>query len=99
MGAAATEKGPHFTLPKPVASEPHPEGPAAPTELNVPLRAHNPSAQNRIDQPVTSGLPLPYALDWTDVSQLRLVDANGSPVPAQFTPVARWGGAAGVPMS
>jgi hypothetical protein len=46
-----------------------------------------------MDEPVTSGVPLPQHLGLTDSTQLRLVDAAGTPTPAQFTPLARWGGA------
>jgi hypothetical protein len=69
------------------------ELPAAPTDLNVPLRIDNPLDVMRTDGPVTSGLPLPRDLGITDPAQLRLVDTEGRPVSAQFTPIARWGGA------
>jgi hypothetical protein len=57
------------------------------------LQVHNPLDRARNDEPVTSGLPLPRDLGMTEPSQLRLVDAGGNPIPAQFTPLARWGGA------
>jgi hypothetical protein len=62
-------------------------------ELDVPLIVTNPSALPRQAEPVTSGLPLPRQLGLTDVTKLRLLDPDGTPVPAQFTPLARWGGA------
>lgn len=68
-------------------------GPPAPTSLNVPLRVQNRSDVERTNEPVTSGLPLPKELNLQDVSGLGLVDAAGSSLPAQFIPLARWGGA------
>jgi hypothetical protein len=69
-----------------------PQAPAAPTDLNVPLRIDNPLDVTRTDEPVTSGVPLPRGLAVADPADLRLVDPEGNPVPAQFTPLARWGG-------
>jgi hypothetical protein len=69
-----------------------PQAPPAPTDLNVPLRIDNPLDVARTDEPVTSGVPLPRGLTITDPADLRLVDPEGNPVPAQFTPLARWGG-------
>jgi hypothetical protein len=46
----------------------------------------------RVNEPVTSGIPLPRALNLTDTAGLRLVDGLGVAVPAQFTVTARWGG-------
>ncbi len=63
--------------------------------LNVPLQVHNPLTQERVREPVTAGVPLPRALGLTDAGRLRLVDSAGNAVPAQFTPLARWGGAPG----
>ncbi len=68
------------------------EGPPAPTALNVPLRVQNRSDVERSNEPVTSGLPLPRELGLLDVARLGLVDAAGKSLPAQFTPLARWGG-------
>jgi hypothetical protein len=77
-------------------AKPPPEAPPAPTSLNVPLRIDNPLKVARTGEPVTSGVPLPRDLGLTDPDRLRLVDAAGTPVPAQFTPLARWGGSAGL---
>ncbi|MBN1965756.1 MAG: hypothetical protein JW910_13980 [Anaerolineae bacterium] len=60
--------------------------------LNVPLQVTNPLDVPRINEPVTSGVPLPRELAITDPGSLRLVDAAGNAIPAQFTPLARWGG-------
>lgn len=51
---------------------------------------------NRLDEdrmePVTSGVPIPQSANLVDLSTLRLLDVDGNPIPAQFTPTARWGG-------
>jgi hypothetical protein len=60
--------------------------------LDVPLVVANPLSVPRRSEPVTSGVPLPRELGLLDVADLRLLGADGSPVPAQFTPLARWGG-------
>ncbi len=62
-------------------------------ELDVPLIITNPASAPRQSEPVTSGLPIPRQLALTDVTNLRLLGPDGSPVPAQFTTLARWGGA------
>ncbi|MGD9101147.1 MAG: hypothetical protein PVF45_11765, partial [Anaerolineae bacterium] len=101
MATATAETEPSPTRPpEPTATvavtapvKPAPASPPAPTSLNVPLQVHNPLDRARSDEPVTSGLPLPRDLGMAEPSQLRLVDADGNPVPAQFTPLARWGGA------
>jgi hypothetical protein len=91
-GPSGTE-GPTPEPPSEVpTAEPPVEAPPAPTSLNVPLRIHNPLEVARTGEPVTSGVPLPRELGLTDAGRLRLVDAAGDPVPAQFTPLARWGG-------
>ena len=66
--------------------------PPAPTGLNVPLQVENPLNVARVNEPVTSGVPLPRDLDLADPTRLQLVDAAGRPILAQFTPLARWGG-------
>ncbi len=82
--------GPTRTLPEPLLP---PESPPAPTGLNVPLQVFNPLDVARVNEPITSGLPLPRDLDLANADRLRLVDVAGNPVPAQFTPLARWGAA------
>jgi hypothetical protein len=84
----------HSSTPAPPEAptpQPPPDAPPAPTGLNVPLQVHNPLDVARADEPTTSGVPLPRQLGLADPARLRLVDAQGNPVPAQFTPVARWG--------
>jgi|GEM_PF-1563797 len=48
---------------------------------------------DRNDDPVTSGVPLPQAAGITDPAALRILDPDGQAIPAQFTVLARWGGA------
>ncbi len=48
----------------------------------------------RINEYVSFGIPLPRDWNITDVSTLRLSDSAGTPIPAQFEALARWGGAA-----
>lgn len=65
--------------------------PPAPTSLNVPLQVYNSHDGPRMGEPVTAGVPLPRDLNLANPTRLRLVDAKGHAVPAQFTPLARWG--------
>jgi hypothetical protein len=62
-------------------------------ELDLPLVVSNRLSVPRFAEPVTSGVPLPRELGLTDVTSLRLLGPGGDAVPAQFTPVARWGAA------
>jgi hypothetical protein len=71
-------------------------GGSTPTsDLDVTLTVVNSLSTARTDEPVTSGVPIPRSLNLTDLSALRLLDGSGQPVAAQFTPLARWGGAPG----
>ena len=63
--------------------------------LDVSLTVANALDTPRTDEPVTSGVPIPRSLNLTDPSALRLLDGSGQPIPAQFTALARWGGAPG----
>jgi hypothetical protein len=90
-----TADAPPTATPRPPSTPtPSRAPPPAPSDLNVPLRVHNPLDVARIGAPVTAGLPLPRQLGLADPSRLHLVDAEGQAVPAQFTPLARWGGPA-----
>ncbi len=61
--------------------------------LDVLLTLREQAGVPRTSEPVTSGFPLPAEADITDIGRLRLTDAAGQPVAAQFVPLARWGGA------
>lgn len=64
-----------------------------PATFAAPLRVSNPSTVALQAAPVTSGVPLPVALWITDAASLRVLAPSGQPIPAQFTVLARWGGA------
>lgn len=61
--------------------------------LTVPLSIENSRAEDaRVQEPVTSGIPLPEDAGISDVSALAILNAQGQVVPAQFTVLARWKG-------
>ena len=78
------------TLHLPLAMKSHSPLPGG---LDVALTVDNPLDVARRDEPVTSGVPIPREIALTDLARLRLLDEGGQPVAAQFTPLARWGGA------
>ena len=57
--------------------------------LDVQLTVRERHGENRVMQPVTSGVPLPEGA-YRDVAKLRLVDVDGKEVPCQFTPTVKW---------
>lgn len=57
----------------------------------VPLTVRDPAGGARAAEPVTSGVPLPKGAVFS-ASDLRLVDARGLEVPAQFKVLSRWDG-------
>jgi hypothetical protein len=59
----------------------------------VKLTINETARSARKNEPVTSGFPLPRSLNIKTTTKLRLVDGAGNAVPAQFTPLARWGAA------
>ena len=58
-------------------------------EFPVPLEVHNWAEVAREAEPVTAGVPLPAETVY-DLTRLRVLDAEGNPVPAQFRPLSRW---------
>jgi hypothetical protein len=58
--------------------------------FNVPLQVRDNSGVERRDWPVTTGVPLPLGVV-QEVGQLRLTDAAGREIPAQFTVLSRYG--------
>ena len=63
-------------------------GTAVPAELILTVRETAGIA--RSSEVVRSGVPLPRSLDVRDTNALTLVDAGGTPVPAEFQALARW---------
>ncbi|MCG3180202.1 MAG: hypothetical protein BIFFINMI_02559 [Phycisphaerae bacterium] len=61
----------------------------APGQLNLPLYVHDDANVVWNAGPVTSGVALPPGLV-TDLSKLRVVDAAGKPIPAQFRALERY---------
>jgi len=63
------------------------------TPLSVKLNVVEPSGLARIQEPVTTGIPLPKSANVLDLNTFRIVAADGiSTVPAQFQAMARWDG-------
>ena len=65
------------------------EVPTKPGTLNVPLLVKEWARVDRPAGPATGGVPLPVGLVH-DLSKLRVVDAGGQVVPAQFRAMERW---------
>ncbi len=68
-------------------------GTARAQALDVPLTIAEDSGYTRVDEPVTTGVPLPRSAGITSASSLRLVNESGDTVPAAFLILGRWGGA------
>ena len=62
--------------------------PAVPAELELTVRET--AGVARTAEVLRSGVPLPRSLDIRDVTGLAVVDAAGTPVPAEFRVLARW---------
>jgi hypothetical protein len=60
--------------------------------LNLKLTIRESAGTRRDQEPVTSGVPLPRTLGLRSAERLKLVDAAGQTVPAQFGVLSRWGG-------
>jgi hypothetical protein len=73
---------------------PPPEPTLAPSSTPATQAPPSPTPPPQPTSTPARGVPLPRELGLAEPSRLRLVDAGGSPVPAQFTPLARWGGPA-----
>lgn len=57
--------------------------------LNLPLEVSNWAPVARAGEPVTAGIPLPEKAVY-DLSKLRITDASGNTLPAQFKALSRW---------
>ncbi len=64
-------------------------GSALSGESIVKLTVHESGGIDRVDEPVSGGVPLPRGLV-KDVSQLRLIGPGGKQVPAQFSAINKW---------
>lgn len=62
---------------------------AAFAALNVPLEVLNWADLARTGEPITAGVPLPQKAV-TDLTKLRITDASGNTVPAQFKWLSKW---------
>jgi hypothetical protein len=58
----------------------------------APLQVRERVGTARVGEYVRAGVPLPRSWSVTDPSALRLTDDAGTPLPAQFEVLARWGG-------
>ena len=59
--------------------------------LNVPLAVQEFSGVARTGEAVRSGVPVPRRAGLLSAGDLRLLDQNGTPVPARFSVLGRWG--------
>ena len=60
--------------------------------LNVRMTVSNPLNMERVNEPVTSGIPIPETEQIFSCDMLNIVDASGKCIPSQFVVTARWGG-------
>jgi len=58
----------------------------------VRLSVQNATGHQRVDEPLTSGVPLPESMGIASVGDLVVTDEAGTPIPAQFTVLSRWNG-------
>ncbi|MFZ5878828.1 MAG: hypothetical protein ACOY0R_05645, partial [Chloroflexota bacterium] len=68
---------------------------SAATSFDIPLTVRETGGVTRVHDPVTWGVPLAESFGVTSASQLQVTDAQGNAIPAQFSVLARWGGAPG----
>lgn len=60
-----------------------------PAALNTPLEVNNWADVARSEEPVSAGVPLPIG-EVYDLAKLRITDASGRPLPAQFKALSKW---------
>ena len=63
--------------------------------LEVALTVTEAAGKQRSAEPVTAGVPISRASGVYSTDNLRVTDAGGTEVPAQFTVTERWGGSTG----
>ncbi|MBL8025558.1 MAG: hypothetical protein JNL74_04060, partial [Fibrobacteres bacterium] len=59
--------------------------------ITIPVEINNWSDVARTNEPVTAGIPLPKGTVY-NLSDLRITDASGTTIPAQFKPLSKWWG-------
>ncbi len=69
-----------------------PQGVRQDIRQRIPLTVRETAGVARRGEVVRSGIPLPRSLGVRDASSLSVLDPSGHPVPADFQPLARWGG-------
>ncbi len=63
---------------------------SAEAEVVVDLTVDNDKSFARVEEPVSSGVPIPRSAALLNVNSLRLNDQSGAAVPAQFRVLGRW---------
>jgi hypothetical protein len=58
----------------------------------VRLSVQDATGHQRVDEPLTSGVPLPESMGIASVGDLVVTDEAGPPIQAQFTVLSRWNG-------
>ncbi len=62
--------------------------------LRLELKVENRASVNRVNEPLTSGVPLPRGLIFADAASgrlpLKITDQTGKQIPAQFSVSAKW---------
>ena len=61
-------------------------------QIYLPLEITDYANIDRVDEPVTSGIPLPIEKSILNTRQLSIVDENGEKIAVQFKVVSRWNG-------
>lgn len=60
--------------------------------INIPLSVSEYAGIRRVDEPLTSGVPIPECANIMSVLDLEVCDSNNNRIPAQFTVLSRWHG-------
>ncbi|HYO14237.1 MAG TPA: fibronectin type III domain-containing protein [Thermoanaerobaculia bacterium] len=79
------DAGPAFAAPAPSTAYSQ-----VPVPSQLILTVRETAGVPRVDEVVRSGVPMPRSLNLRSVAGLAVVDASGTPVPAEFKITARW---------
>ena len=63
--------------------------------IKIRLSVQETAGVNRVEEPVTSGIPLPESANILKTDSLQLTDASNNVIPTQLTVTSRWKGTAG----